>query len=99
METYASYEPGDMEENGQEKGERFSLDNQERSYAARLERMMEEEFPLEKVQNMWNTYDVIHRGNRGFPDRYKEIKKDFKLYKKYMKKEINENPIKSKKDL
>lgn len=98
MTNYASYEPEETEDNEEE---RFSLNNQERNYAAKLERMMEEEFPLEKIQKIWDTYEVIYKGNRGFSDRYRELKKDFKLYKKYIDNDnkINENPIKLKKGL
>jgi len=95
MVPYASYEP---EEENYER-ERFSLDNQERNCAAKLERMMEEELPLEKIRGIWDTYEVIHRGNKGFPDRYRELKKEFKLYKKYLDGEIKENPMRNEKDL
>jgi len=95
MVPYTGYDP--EEEQGKEY--LFYLDNQERRYGAALERLIEEEAPIKEVKEIWDKYRVIYKGNRGSSERYKELKKDYKDYKKYIRGELDTNPVKLKKSL
>lgn len=98
MSTYAAYEPDERE---QSSGDFYSLENQEKRYAVKLENLIEEEFPLKEIKKVWKEYKMIHRKSENSfgADRFEELKRDYKNYKKYLNGKLDKNPVQLKKGL
>ena len=96
MVSYSSeYEPESEDKNP------YLPENQIKMYALRLERLIENEAPLNDVKKAWKDFKMFYKrvGSNGGDTRFGELKEDYKNYKKYLEGKLDKNPINLKKGL